>query len=479
MKQSIFLVLLLFCFSCTKEEEKIASIKVTSDTIKFIEIRNPIDNIILWNNKTDTIYQNENNEFLFTKEIDKPEFVTIKIGDNHLKSILLPGKTTTISLQDSIYVFEGPNKAAMQFLNDVDRPYFSMNESNKYKNDTTAIQIEEKISMQKEAELDKLQDIINNVEIDSEFEEILKKEVDYFYALRTSQVVMAKQYAKTPIVDNLLALLNETLQQYPLKTDYTPSTWNMYAETILREKGLYDELAAGNITTDSLQDYYKNDKLHPFYYNIISSHKDKSIAEKATAIYIITEAKQNKFEKSLISVFEQFQKDFPNSPYETYLIPDIDKIRAYYKKIAGKMPNDVKFYANESVASLKDLMAELKGEKYYVDLWATWCGPCKREFKHNDALNTLLKEKGYKKLYISLDKPEQRKKWKQDIKYFDLSGLHLLASREFFVDFEKNHSLHQGYISIPQYLIIDKEGNLVTNNAPRPSNLDKLREVLE
>lgn len=124
-------------------------------------------------------------------------------------------------------------------------------------------------------------------------------------------------------------------------------------------------------------------------------------------------------------------------------------------------------------------MTELKGEQYYVDLWATWCGPCKREFKYNDPLNILLKEKGYKKLYISLDKPEQRKKWKQDIKYFDLSGLHLLASKEFFVDFEKNHSLHQGYISIPQYLIIDKEGNLVTNNAPRPSNLDKLREVLE
>lgn len=479
MKQSIFLVLLLLCISCAKEEEKVASIKIKSDTVKFIEIRNPIDDITLWNNKTDTIYQNDNKEFLFTKEIDKSEFVSIKIGDKHLKSILLPGKTTNIALQDSIYIFEGANKDAMQFLNDVDRPYFSMNESNKYKNDSTAIQIEEKISMLKEAELDRLQDIINNVEIDSDFEEVLKKEIDYFYALRTSQIVMVKQYSKTPIADDLLALLDETLQQYPLKTDYTPSAWNMYTETILREKGLYDELTAGNITTDTLQDYYKNDKLHPFYYNIISSYKDKSVAEKASATYIINEAKQNKFEKSLISVYEQFQKDFPNSPYETYLTPDIDKIRTYYKKIAGKMPDDVKFYTNESVASLKDLMAELKGEQYYVDLWATWCGPCKREFKYNDALNTLLKEKGYKKLYISLDKPEQREKWKQDIKYFDLSGLHLLASKEFFVDFEKNHSLHQGYISIPQYLIIDKEGNLVTNNAPRPSNLDELRKVLE
>jgi len=88
-----------------------------------------------------------------------------------------------------------------------------------------------------------------------------------------------------------------------------------------------------------------------------------------------------------------------------------------------------------------------------------------------------LKEKGYKKLYISLDKKEQRKKWKQDIKYFDLSGLHLLASEEFFVDFEKNHSKYDGYVGIPQYLIIDN-GTIVTNDAPRPSKLDKLKAFL-
>ncbi len=479
MKQFIFSLCLLFCISCTKEEEKPASIKVKTDAIAFIEVRTPIDGITLWNNKTDTIYANDENEFLFTKNIKIPEFVSIQIGDQRLKSILLPGKDVTITSLSSAYVFEGTNKVAMQFLNDVDRPYFSMNESNKYKNDSTAIQIEEKISMLKAAELDRLQDLINNAEIDSEFEEVLKKEIDYFYALRTSQVVMVKQYSKTPIADDLLALLDKTLQQYPLKTNYTPSTWNMYAETILREKGLYDKLTAGNITTDTLQNYYKRDELHPFYYNIISSYKDKSVAEKTTATYIINEAKQNKFEKSLISVYEQFQKDFPNSPYEAYLTPDIDKIRAYYKKIAGEMPEDVKFYTNESVASLKDLMTELKGEQYYVDLWATWCGPCKREFKHNDVLNALLKEKGYKKLYISLDKPEQRTKWEQDIKYFELGGLHLLASKEFFADFEANHSLANGYITIPQYLIIDKKGNLVTNDAPRPSQIEKLRAFLE
>ncbi|WP_298418684.1 redoxin family protein [uncultured Kordia sp.] len=479
MKQFIFSLCLLFCISCTKEEEKPASIKVKTDAIAFIEVRTPIDGITLWNNKTDTIYANDENEFLFTKNIKIPEFVSIQIGDQRLKSILLPGKDVTITSLDSAYVFEGTNKAGMQFFNDVDRPYFSMTESNKFRNDTTAVQIEEKIKPLKAAELEKLQTLVEAKEIDADFETILKQEINYFYALRISQIVTVKQYAKTPIADDLIALLEKTVQEYPLTTTYKTSTWNKYAETVLREKALYEVLTSGTITKDTLQNYYLKDKLHPFYYNLISSYKDKAVAEKASANYIIGEAKQTKFEKSLISVYEQFQIDFPNSPYESYLAPDIQKIRDYHEKISGNMPTNVKFYENENVASLNDLIADLKGEKYYIDLWATWCSPCKREFKHNDVLNALLKEKGYKKLYISLDKPEQRTKWEQDIKYFELGGLHLLASKEFFADFEANHSLANGYITIPQYLIIDKKGNLVTNDAPRPSQIEKLRAFLE
>lgn len=478
MKHCIPLILLLLCISCSKEE-KAATIQITAKNIEFIEIRNPIEDIILWDQNTDTIYPNESNKFIFTKVIESPEFVRIKIGKERLKAILLPGKNITISATDSSYAFKGTNKEGMQFLNDVDRPYFSVNESNKFKKDTTTVQIEDKIGQLKEAELEKLQDIINNEGVDAELETILKKEVDYFYALRTAEIVLATQYHQTTIPNDLLSLLDKTITEYPLESKYKFSEWNMYAESIMKDKARYELIADSTITSDSLQKYYAEDKLHPLYYKLIHSYKDDVTAEKMAATYIMNSAKQNKFEKSLIDVFDQFKIDYPNSIYTKYLVSDIEKIKTYYKKIAAPMPVNVAFYKNESVASLKDLMADLKGEQYYVDLWATWCGPCKAEFKYNDTLNALLKEKGYKKLYISLDKPEKREKWKQDIKYFDLSGLHLLASQEFFVDFEKNHSMHEGYVAIPQYLIIDKEGNLVTNNAPRPSQIEELRAFLE
>ncbi|WP_046755055.1 TlpA family protein disulfide reductase [Kordia jejudonensis] len=479
MKPILFSLLLVLCISCTVKEQKPASIKVNAPDIQFIEVRNPIDDFILWNEKTDTIYKNEQDEFVFTKTIETPEFINVIIGQKNLKAILLPGQRIEIIPQDSAYVFTGKHNAGMEFLNSVERPYFTMTESNKFKNDTLVTQVVEKINLLKNAELETLQNSIDTKKIDPKLEEILKKEIDYFYAMRTAQIVTTKQYFQTTIPDDFLALFEETVTTYPLETEYKPSFWNTYANTVLKEHATYEVLSEGTITKDSLQNYYTNDKMHPFHYNLIRTYENQSVAEKAAAAYIIEEAKQTKFEKSLISVFEQFQEDFPNSVYTPYLKPDIDKIREYHLKISGEMPADVKFYENETVASLTDLLADLKGEPYYIDLWATWCSPCKREFKHNDTLNALLKEKGYKKLYISLDKPEKRTKWEQDIKYFELDGLHLLASQEFFVDFEKNHSLVDGYVTIPQYLIVDKKGNLVTNNAPRPSDIAKLRAFLE
>jgi thiol-disulfide isomerase/thioredoxin len=478
MKKALFLFLLLLCISCAKEN-KSATIHVNTTAVDFVEIKSPIDDITLWDNKTDTIYPNEQHEFLFTKEIDQPEFVTIIIGKTRLKSILLPGKEIQINSLDSTYVFEGTNKVGMQFLNAAKRPFFDITESNKFKNDSTAIQVQEKIKTLKKPELDKLEAFILNKEIDTELAKILQKEIDYFYAQRTAQIITVNQYTRDTIAADLIRLFDETVTEFPLETTYKPSSWEMYTETVLKEKALYDAMATGMITKDSLQKFYTEDKLHPFYYQLIHSYKDASVVEKVAAQYIMNASKQDRFEKSLITIFDQFKEDFPNSVYTTYLTTSIRKISRYHVKISGKMPDNVQFYENENVASLDDLLKDLKGDKYYVDLWATWCGPCKKEFKHNDALNVLLKSKGYKKLYISLDKPQKREKWKQDIKYFDLSGLHLLASQEFFADFEKKHSLHEGYVSIPQYLIVDKNGTLVTNNAPRPSDLNKLRTLLD
>ena len=478
MKNIFYLLSILILSSCAKEEKEYAEITLNLDNTKFIEVWNSLDDIYIWDMKNDTIYPNEKNEFLFKKEIETPEYIVIKIGEKRLKSFLIPNTKIELAYIDSSFVFNGKNREGMKLLNEFKRPYFDVNESTKYQSDTTSFQITQKIKTFKKKELNKLQSLLDSNKIEKRLAKILKDEINYFYALRTQQIILAKQYQKIPIKKDLIELFNKTLEMYPLDNGYKSSSWLEYADNILLHKPLYELQADSSITQDSFQKMYTNDKWIPFQFNLINKYPNAEIAEKVSANLIMTASKQKHFEKSLITTFNDFKATYPNSLYTNYLRPEIEIIKDYYRKISGEMPSGVEFIDGKQISTMKELIDKLKGDKYYIDVWATWCGPCKREFKHNRDLNVLLKSKGYKKLYISLDKAEIEDKWKQDIKYYDLNGLHMLASLEFFKHFEQNHSLQKGYVSIPQYLIIDEKGNIITNNAPRPSNLTELEKVL-
>ena len=120
------------------------------------------------------------------------------------------------------------------------------------------------------------------------------------------------------------------------------------------------------------------------------------------------------------------------------------------------------------------LLSLFKGKKLYIDIWATWCSPCKEEFRHNKELKKLLKEKGIEILYISVDKDYYEQKWKENIKYFGLDGNHIrITNKSLKEDLLK---IYKG--SIPHYAIIDETGKIENLNAPRPSSIEELRKAL-
>lgn len=482
MKKLLYFLIVVLVSSCAKEKEKYAEISLQSDgldSVQFMQIRNPLEDIYLWGMKNDTVYFNEEDGFLFKKEIEKPEYIIIGIGNDFLNAIVFPSEKAEIVYADSSYIFQGKNSAGLNLLNKFDRPVFSVNESSKYSSDSTASQITKRINSQKESELKEVQRLSDNNQIDADFSKILKDEIDYFYALKTFQIILSKQNQKIAPDKDLMELSETIEKEYPLDITYKPSSWVEYAEIRLLHKPLYKLLEKELITMDSVQSWHENDQWIPYQYNVIKEYENAEITEKVAAHFILNTAHQEQFEKSLITVFNDFKKTYPSSPYTNYLKTEIKAIEDYHQKISEEASSiEVEFIDGKDIPTMKELLDRLKGDKYYVDVWATWCGPCLEEFKHNKDLNALLKSKGYKKLYLSIDRPEVENKWKQDIKYYDLEGLHMLANIDFVKDFERNHSLLRGGISIPQYLIIDKKGAITTNDAPRPSNLTALEKVL-
>jgi peroxiredoxin len=81
---------------------------------------------------------------------------------------------------------------------------------------------------------------------------------------------------------------------------------------------------------------------------------------------------------------------------------------AYAAKISGPAPNFTLQSRDGKTVSL----ADLKGQVVMVNFWATWCGPCRQEMPHLEALYSRYNSLGFTLLGVNVeDNPEGAKKW--------------------------------------------------------------------
>ncbi|MDE6451195.1 MAG: TlpA family protein disulfide reductase, partial [Odoribacter sp.] len=106
-----------------------------------------------------------------------------------------------------------------------------------------------------------------------------------------------------------------------------------------------------------------------------------------------------------------------------------DKLCGVWAKIAKGQPSPTFKYLdiNGKEVSLKDLA----GKYVYIDVWATWCGPCRGELPHLKKLEHRFKGKNIAFVSISCD--QDKSAWEKMVKEEKLGGiqLHNGGDREF------------------------------------------------
>ncbi|MCX7547204.1 TlpA disulfide reductase family protein [Xanthomarina sp. F1114] len=117
-------------------------------------------------------------------------------------------------------------------------------------------------------------------------------------------------------------------------------------------------------------------------------------------------------------------------------------------------------------------LSDYKGSYVYIDVWATWCAPCKYEIPFLKEVEKKYHDKNIKFVSLSIDRKADENKWRDMIKEKDLTGIQLLADKDFDSKFIKDYYIY----GIPRFILLDPEGNIVSYDAPRPSE-DRLIEL--
>ena len=181
--------------------------------------------------------------------------------------------------------------------------------------------------------------------------------------------------------------------------------------------------------------------------------------------WFITSAIMEGFQNYSFEDAENVYHQFQNTCQTPYLK---DTLQSYYtamKRLKPGTPAPGFSLKNEKGKTVS--LADLKGKVVYIDFWGVGCGPCIYDIKnHIPQVHERYKNKDVVFVNICVDAKD--KQWKNALAKYNLDGVNLMAEGW------SNNPVCQLYniTGIPHYILIDKTGKIVDNNAPGPHRLD-------
>ena len=117
-------------------------------------------------------------------------------------------------------------------------------------------------------------------------------------------------------------------------------------------------------------------------------------------------------------------------------------------------------------------LSDFIGSVVYVDVWATWCGPCRAEMPFLHDLEAEYSDKNVTFIGVSVDVEKDRQVWLDMMEEKDMKGVQIFADG--WSQITKDYAIN----GIPRFMLFDTEGNVSNLNADRPSS-DDIRPAID
>ena len=172
----------------------------------------------------------------------------------------------------------------------------------------------------------------------------------------------------------------------------------------------------------------------------------------------------NKFNQKLIDALK------PRIEQEALMYTQFFNQKMAAAKLIGT-PSPTFDYENHKGG--KTSLESLKGKYVYIDVWATWCGPCRAEIPHLKKVEAAYHEKNIEFVSISIVKMKDHEKWTKFVTEKELGGIQLFADNDWNSQFVKDYQIN----GIPRFILVGPNGEIVSADAPRPSSPELVKTL--
>lgn len=466
MKKLIIALLVLSAFySCSNNQPKKESVIKIKGKISKVE-----DNtvVIKYQHNSDTIKVDNAGNFETTLKIDKPCYAVIINGDNQTLTFLSPNSETHFEADATDFlntlIFKKDNAEINNYL--VSQKKIVQTETMTLSGFVYADSYEE-FSSAYEVFIAKYENNMNNItkNAGSKFESFKKAEAEGFKLLKIMLLIDFQFTAKFDFIE--------------LPEDYS-----------LKIEKISSEIDINNPDIIFFSDYI------PYVTNLISDNTSEQIEKDSIEDYNLAEYVMRYFKEidklftnndNREDIYFYFLKDFIRSygprsvaePFKTYKsfsvckerVSIISSLIAEYDIIATGKPSVEWSFPDNNGKNISS--TEFLGKYLYIDVWASWCGPCKRQIPYLEALKKKLSGKNIAFISISVD--DNLDEWKSSLKSESATGIQLYTG-----GWENILSEHFKINSIPRFILIDREGNIIDYDAEEPSgDIESIINALE
>ena len=433
----LIIPVLLFILGCKNDNTVLIKGHVSGELPKNIRFTRPIEGQWLFSLK-DSVAVDSLGNFKISIDTDTPSFVSIFAAKMGGVLLVEPREEYQLQIElgskENAFRFSGKKDTLQSLYNSFALPemgYVSSPLIRAILMDSVPQRVAAKINSAIQKDKAILDELVNMDKISEDAHKLAVVDRRSYYMGMGALVADIKLHNDQDTEKPFLRYLASLYDSLPVNSvDYLSSPW---AYPYLKSYISYKQFESGTFDPIKQKEYRDEGTYHTHHIAQAKKYlKDKPL-KYYFAAYLVDNGLNNKDNSNeFIALYDDFKDTYPNGNYTPYITPEILPIIAFRKKLEKDSMNPkIQIVENfEDIDTFNDLVAPFKGKKLFVDIWGTWCAPCKREFKHKPALDSLLNTHAIEPLYICEGRSSKEKTWKEMISFYDLEGHHVFTNKK-------------------------------------------------